>query len=58
MCEDDFTFWNEQKPASYGTTLLFFKKKKETGRVEDDFTCNAVLHPDDLILFYKQNFNC
>jgi len=25
--------------------------------VEDDFTCNVVLHRDDLILFYKRKFN-
>jgi len=38
---DDFTFFLK-------------KRRKETGRLEDDFTCNVVLHPDDLSLIYKK----
>jgi len=39
------------------TTLLFLKKKNETGPVEDDFTYNVVLHHDDLTLFDKKKIN-
>jgi len=36
-------------------TILFFEKKN--GRVEDDFTCNVILHPGDLSLFYKKKIS-
>jgi len=35
-------------------SFVFWKKKKEIGMVEDDFTCNIVLHRDDLTLFCKK----
>jgi len=38
-------------------TRFRFEKKKETGKVEDDFTFNVVLHHDDLTLFCKKKFN-
>jgi len=40
VSHDDFAFF-------------FLKKKRETGWVEDDFTCNVV-HHDDLTLFDKK----
>jgi len=37
--------------------FTFLKKDKEIGKMDDDFNCNVVLHPNDLSLFYKKNFN-
>ena len=38
-------------------TSFFEKNKKEIDRVEDDFNCNIVLYPNDLLLFYEKNLN-
>jgi len=38
----------------YEDDFAFLKKKTKIGWVEDDFTCNVVLHSDNLILFGKK----
>ena len=56
MPNDNFTFKvNENRFLI--ARFCFLEKKKETGMVEDDFTCNVVLHRDDLTLICKKKFN-
>jgi len=55
MPKDDFTFkMNGNRLPRTRFCFLKKKKKKETGTVEDNFTCNVVLQHDDLTLFYKK----
>ena len=55
MYEDDFTFYvNRNRPP---TTRFRFLTEKKTVRVEDDFNCNVVLHPNDLTQFFKKKID-
>jgi len=55
MLKDNFTFKVNENWLLKARFHFLKKKKKKTGMVEDDFTCNVVLHHDDLTLFAKKN---
>jgi len=51
---DNFTFLLSRNRV---LGFHFLKKKKKTGRMEDDFTSNVILYLDDSSLFYKKIFS-
>jgi len=53
MPKNDFTFKVNGIRLPRAQFCFLKKKKKETGTVEDDFTCNVVLDP----ILQKKKFN-